>query len=227
MRREEGKLDTSGRWRWLALAALLAAGQEAAAQAETQHGFDAGFRLTARLDLVLHGRIRTQPGRLGLYQARGGPILEYSWNSRFRLIAGYYYAEQENSQKDFIGGHRWFGGAEGRVWSARPSRVDVRLLAERFELAQGRDYTRYRVRARVSGTRTAAPYGSVESFFDAQGWRSTRCAAGLRWRNGRSISFDVGYFVEPRRADIGRTRHMFLTGVHWNFGTERRPDPDR
>ncbi len=226
MQWEETRLATGRSLHVLTLAALLLTGRKAGAQTETQHGFDGSLRLAPRLDLVLHARIRTQPGRLGLYQARAGPILEYSWNSRFRLIAGYYYAQQENSQEDFIGGHRWFGGGEARVWSAVRARADVRFLAERFELAQGRDFARYRVRARVSGNRAVAPYGSVENFLDAGGWRSTRYAAGVRVGNGTRLSFDVGYFLEPRRADVGPTRHMFMTGVHWNFRTRRKADPD-
>lgn len=195
------------------------------AQTETQHAFDASLRLRPRLNLVLHSRVRTQPGRLGLYQVRAGPILEYS-AAGLKWIGGYYYAQQENSDEDFIGGHRVFGGAEGRLWNGGRTSGDLRVLAERFELAQGRDFARYRARLRVSGRRALAPYGSAEAFFDARGWRSTRHAVGLRAGNGSRISVDLGYFVEPRRSDVGPLRHMFLTGVHWNFGTKRRGDPD-
>lgn len=204
---------------------LVFAGLPALAQTETQHGFDASFRLRPRLDLVLHSRIRTQPGRLGLYQVRAGPILEYS-AAGLKWIGGYYYAQQENSDEDFIGGHRFFGGAEGRLWKEGMTSGDLRLLAERFELAQGRDFARYRARLRVSGRKAVALYGSVEALFDARGWRSTRHAVGVRAGNGSRISADFGYFVEPRRSDVGPLRHMFLTGLHWNFGTRRRGDPD-
>jgi len=106
-------------------------------------------------------------------------------------------------------------------------KVDLRGLAERFELAQGNGYGRYRFRLRASGRQSpVAPYGSVENFLDAHGWRSTRYAAGLKIQNGSPVSFDLGYFLEPRRADVGRTRHMFMTGIHWNFKTRRQSDPD-
>jgi hypothetical protein len=175
--------------------------------------------------VVLHGRLRTRPGSLGLYQARFGPLFEYSGPKGLKWIGGYYYTQQENSDADFIGGHRYFGGAEIRIVETGSARVETRDLAERFEQA-GKSFARYRLRARVSGLSRVAPYASVENFLDANGWRSARFAAGLRMRNGARIAFDFGYFVEPRRADIGRTRHMFMTGLHGSFGARRRGDPD-
>ncbi len=211
----------------LALTAMMLAFLKAEAQVETQHALDGNLPLRPGLDLVLHARIRTQPGRLGFYQIRGGPVLECAAAGGFRLIAGYYYAEQENSEADFIGGHRWFGGGEGRLWRSGTARMDARLVAERFLPAQGNDFSRYRLRIRLRGTGTLAPYGSIENFLDARGWRSTRYAGGIRLKGGPAVSFDAGYFVEPRRADVGHLRHMFLTGIEVNFGTKQLPDLDR
>jgi len=208
---------------WIALVLILAPAVRA--QTETQHGFDSSFGLRPRLDLVVHGRIRTQPGSLGLYQVRFGPILEYSWRSGPKWIGGYYYTEQENADQDFVGGHRYFGGAEARVSDSRAAKVEIRALAERF-LRAGNGFARYRFRARVGGASKVAPYASFETFLDAQGWRSTRYAAGVRARNGARITLDFGFFLEPRRTGVGPTRRMFLTGLHWNFGTKRRGDPD-
>jgi hypothetical protein len=78
----------------------------------------------------------------------------------------------------------------------------------------------------MTGRRAVAPHAGVENFLDAHGWRSTRYSAGIRLGNGRQLSVDFGYFVEPRRASLGSLRHMWMTGVHWNFGTRRRGDPD-
>lgn len=214
------------RGNWLRISVLMITGWAASGQTETQHALDGSFGLTPKLDLVIHTRIRTQPGHLGFYQIRGGPILEYTVRSGWKLIAGYYYAQQENSAEDFIGGHRGFAGSEGTVLNEKRVRLDLRALAERFELAQGSDFTRYRVRLRISGRRAVAPHAGVENFLDARGWRSTRYSAGVRTGNGSRLSFDLGYFVEPRRAGLGATRHMWMTGVHWNFGTRRRGDPD-
>lgn len=210
----------------LFLLVTMAGWNQGTAQTETQHAFDGTLRLNRHLDLVLHSRIRTQPTTLGFYQVRAGPILEYAVASNFDLIGGYYYARQENSDEDFIGGHRWFGGGEAGLWTHKKAKLDLRALAERFQLERGNDYSRYRFRLRISGRRSSAPYGSVENFLDARGWRSTRYAAGLRIGNGSPFSFDLGYFFEPRRADVGRTRQMFMTGLHWNFKTRRRADPD-
>lgn len=212
--------------RWIVIFALAGCGFRAGAQTETQHAMDGTFGLRPKLDLVIHARIRTQPGRLGFYQIRGGPILEYRVQPGWKLIAGYYYTQQENSTEDFIGGHRGFAGAEAALWSPGAARVDMRGLAERFELAEGSDFSRYRLRVRISGKQSVAPHAGVENFLDAKGWRSTRYSAGIRAGNGSRLSFDIGYFLEPRRADVGPTRHMWMTGVHWNFGARRRGDPD-
>lgn len=214
--------------RWIHRLTLLArlAAPLACAQTETQHAVDGSIRLSPRLDVVLHARVRTQPGLLGFYQGRMGPIFDYSVTGKLALIGGYYYARQESSERDFIGGHRWFGGGEASLWGGRRAEADVRALAEWFDLAQGNNYSRYRFRFRVSGKRRVAPYGSVENFLDAGGWRSTRYAAGLRLGNGSRVAVDFGYFLEPRRADVGRTRQMFMTGVHWKFGARRLPGPD-
>lgn len=211
-------------WKWVLLFWITAAWSRAAAQMETQHAFDGSFRLNQRLDLVLHARLRTQPGALGVYQARGGPIVEYEVRNGLKLIVGYYYARQENSQQDFIGGQRWFGGGEAGLWTGRAAKADLRALAERFLPAQGESFGRYRLRLRVSGKQALAPYASVEPLLDARGWRSTRYASGLRIGNGGRVSVDLGYFYEPRRADVGRTRHMVMMGLYWNFGTKRRGD---
>jgi hypothetical protein len=96
--------------RWLFILAVTGAGMAVSAQTETQHAFDAGIRLTPRLDLVLHARIRTQPGQLGFYQVRGGPVFEYTLQRAWKLIAGYYYAQQENSAEDFIKGTAGLAG---------------------------------------------------------------------------------------------------------------------
>lgn len=74
---------------WLLAVLALPGAARACAQTETQHAFDGSIKLTRRLDVVLHARVRTQPGLLGFYQGRLGPIFEYSANGRVTLIAGY------------------------------------------------------------------------------------------------------------------------------------------
>jgi hypothetical protein len=88
-----------------------------AADIETQHAFDVTLPLKPRLELILHSRIRTQPGGLGFYQVRGGPVVSWDVTPRISLLSGYYYTRQERKiDNDFIGGHRLFGGLKSLSW---------------------------------------------------------------------------------------------------------------
>lgn len=197
-----------------------------AASAETQHAFDATFPLHPRLDLLLHSRLRTQPGGLGYYQMRAGPILSWDATKRVALLGGYYYAQQERRiDRDFIGGHRFFGGTEVTVVNKRRFSLDQRVLAERFLSDAAPDFNRYRLRSRLSAKGAVAPYTSHESFFDALGWRSNRYSVGIRWSPLPALQIDVGYFYEHRRLEVGPTRHMWLTSIHFKR-TLRRADAD-
>ncbi|MBI5083172.1 MAG: DUF2490 domain-containing protein [Acidobacteria bacterium] len=198
----------------------------AAADAETQHAFDATLLFKSRLQLILHTRIRTQPGGLGFYQARAGPIVSWDVTPRVSLLSGYYYARQERKvDNDFIGGHRLFGGSEIAVVETRRLSLDQRLLMERFLSDATDDFNRYRLRTRLSAKGTVAPYTSHEFFFDAHGWRGNRHSAGIRWSALPAVQFDLGYLYEHRRAGVGPDRHMWLTSIHWKK-SPRRADPD-
>ncbi len=203
--------------------ALLSLG---AAEPETQHGFDCTLPLARRWEVLLHARMRTQPGGLGFYQVRGGPVFSFDVSPRLALIGGYYYTQQEVIDRDFIGGHRYFGGAEGRLWDGRRAVLDARGLAERFDPDEARGFARYRTRLRLSAKSTFAPYASIEPFFDRQGWRAARFAAGLRWNLAGPWEVDTGYFYEERRARIGFDRHMFMTSLHFRKRPGKRGDPD-
>ena len=149
---------------------------------ETQHALDVTLPLNRRLELLLHSRIRTQPGGLGFYQVRAGPILSWDATKRIALLGGYYYAQQERRiDRDFIGGHRFFGGAEFAVAETRGLSLDQRVLIERFLSDAAPDFNRYRLRSRLSAKGVVAPSTSHEVFFDALGWRSNRYSAGIRW----------------------------------------------
>jgi hypothetical protein len=193
---------------------------------ETQHAFDATFPVKPKLELVLHARMRTQPGGLGFYQARAGPIVSWDVTPRTALLGGYYYARQERKiDNDFIGGHRLFGGTEIAVVETRRISFDQRFLAERFLSDATDDFNRYRLRSRLSAKGWVAPYTSHEFFFDARGWRSNRHSAGIRWKALPAVQIDLGYLYEHRRAEIGTDRHMFVTSLHWKKSS-RRADPD-
>jgi hypothetical protein len=197
-----------------------------AQEVETQHGFDVTLPITSKLDVLLHTRLRTQPGRLGLYQARSGPVFSYDVSSRWSLLGGYYYVQQENRDQEFIAGHRLFGGAEGSLYRRGRAAVDTRALYERFLPDNAADFNRYRSRFRFTWKARVSPYAGPEFFFDRSGWRSVRLSGGIRWTAARNVELDVGYFYEPRRASIGPPRHMFLTSIHFKRAAKRVGDPD-
>lgn len=206
---------------------LLALGVSlGAASVETQHAFDVTIPLNRRLELLLHSRSRTQPGGLGFYQVRAGPILSWDATKRIALLGGYYYAQQERRiDRDFIGGHRFFGGAEFAVAETRRFSLDQRVLFERFLSDAAPDFNRYRLRSRLSAKGVVAPYTSHEFFFDALGWRSNRYSAGIRWSPLPALQIDLGYFYEHRRLEVGPARHMWLTSIHFKK-KPRRADAD-
>jgi hypothetical protein len=211
----------------LILAGLLLLGPIARGQqTDTQHAFEASMPVSRKLQLTLHSRGRTNPGGLGPYQFRLGPIVEYSLGPRWSLLGGYYFAKQKSAERDLRGTHRPFGGVEFMAFKSAKSEVEMRSLVERF-FAYDRSFTRFRQRLRWSGTAPVAPYAGVETFLDRQGIRSTRYSGGVRWAKvRRRIDLDLGYFYEPRRPDLGASRHMFLTSLHFRFGGLKRRDPD-
>ena len=197
-----------------------------AADVETQHALDVTLPVRPKLDLILHSRIRIQPGGLGFYQFRAGPIVSWDPTPRITLLSGYYYAQQERKiDSDFIGGHRLFGGAEIAVAETRRWAFDQRFLTERLLSDAAPDSNRYRLRSRLGAKTSIAPYTSHEFFFDAQGWRSNRHSAGIRWSPLPAIQFDLGYLYEHRRHGVGPDRHMWLTSIHFKKSS-RRADPD-
>lgn len=209
-----------------ALAALLfGAALAARAQTlETQHGFDTTFHPRSRWEIMLHGRIRTQPRGSGVYQVRGGPLVEYELTRRVGVLGGYFFSSQE-AGGGWSSTHRPFGGVEATALSRRRYNIDVRVMAERFMPQGGRDFARYRERVRARAKWPAAPYASVEWFQDRQGLRSIRYAAGMRFRLRDSVTLDAGCFFERRPERLGGDRVMLLTTFHF-LRPGRRPDAD-
>jgi hypothetical protein len=208
------------------LVILLAYASLAFAQVETQHALDATLPLHRKLEVTLHARVRTRPGDHGIYQTRAGPLVSWDWHPRASWIAGYYYAEEERDPIDeAIGRHRYFGGGELVAASNDATVLDTRILVERFIFRTEPDFSRYRGRLRLNSKARLGPYTSSEFFFDRQGWRSTRIAGGVRWRITESYEIDFGYFYEPRRAEFGSARHMFITSFHYKR-VPKLGDPD-
>jgi hypothetical protein len=123
--------------KWLHPVALLfpaaLAVHAGAADFETQHAVDVTLPLRPGLELILHSRVRTQPGGLGLCQVRAGPIVSWNASDRIALVAGHCYVQRERkADRDFIAGRRLFSGAEVAVASNRRLAFDQRALLERF-----------------------------------------------------------------------------------------------
>lgn len=197
-----------------------------AAEVETQHAFDTTLPLKPGFELLLHSRVRTQPGNLGFYQIRAGPIISWDVRARLTILSGYYYARQERKvDNDFIGGHRLFAGGEIVVIDTRRLSFDQRFLAERFLSDATDDFNRYRLRRRLSAKGSVAPYTSHELFLDARGWRSNRHSAGIRWTLLPAVQIDLGYLYEQRRPNVGPDRHIWLTSIHWTRSS-RPADPE-
>lgn len=101
----------------------------AAAQIETQHAVDVTLPLEGKVEVLFHLRVRTRPGDLGLYQARGGPIFSYDFSERTSFTGGYYYATEEKvDDPDFVAGHRIFGGTEVAPQEGRHHALEGRVL---------------------------------------------------------------------------------------------------
>jgi hypothetical protein len=192
---------------------------------ETQHAAEATLSLSPKVDLILHTRVRTQPGGLGLYQGRLGPILEIDFAPRLSAIGGYYYTIQTDKEEDIRGTHRFFGGLKGTALETRWIEAELRSMIERFDGA-GPGFNRYRHRLRLSNPAKVSPYAGVEMFHGAEGWRSTRYSGGVRWQTSDRFEMDFGYFFENRRNSLGPNRHMVSTSFHFRRRPGKRPDPD-
>ena len=146
-----------------------------AADVETQHALDATLPVRPKIELILHSRIRTQPGGLGFYQFRAGPIVAWDATPRITLLIGYYYAQQERKiDSDFIGGHRLFGGAELAVAETRRWTFDQRILTERLLSDAAPDVNRYRLRNRIRWSPLPAiQFDSGLPLRAPPGWRGT------------------------------------------------------
>ena len=207
------------------LAAVSVYAQSEVTYTETQHAVELDVPLTPKLDVTLHGRIRTHPGVLGVYQVRTGPVLNYAVVPRFSVLGGYYFSAQKSAEDEVWGRHRPFGGVEITLLQTNALKLEGRSLFERF-LGSGSDFNRVRNRLRVEARGKVAPYAGGEWFADARGSRGMRYSGGVRWEAGEQFEMDIGYFYEARRPDAGHNRHMFLTSFHFRFPAERRPDPD-
>jgi hypothetical protein len=197
-----------------------------AADVETQHAFDVTLPLKPTLELILHSRVRTQPGGLGIYQARAGPIASWDAAPRMTLLSGYYYARQERKiDNDFIGGHRLFGGAEIAVVETRRFSIDQRLLAERFLSDAAADFNRYRLRSRLSAKGSVAPTPATSSSLTPGVGGATATPPASDGVCSRPCKSTLATCMSTARPEVGPGPHMWLNSIHWKKSS-RWADPD-
>jgi hypothetical protein len=187
-----------------------------AAELETQHAAEVTSSLGGNWSGTLHFRMRTQPDRAGLYQARLGPIVQYKLTERTNLLAGYYFTNvQPGANASWSTVHRVFGGGE-RQWHRTGRWIfDTRSVFERYYSKADPEFNRFRQRFRIQGTRPWAPYTAYEFFLDAEGRRGARYIAGVVAPAGAGVRMDFGYFYESRRIAQGGDRHMIMTVIYF------------
>jgi hypothetical protein len=200
---------------------MLAMPSAGVAQVETQNAFNFPWQAGKHTELTLHGRFRTRPGLLGSYQARTGVILRQEAAPRVGLIAGYYFADQENDEAQWKAWHRYFAGFDYKIAEWKGS-WETRHLAEHFDVPGAGNYYRVRHRGGWTAPTRVAPFANVEYFWDREGWRSTRWQGGVGWHISPRVWVDAHYFYEPRRGDVGLdARHMWGTTLRIPIGKIR------
>ena len=207
-------MSTSGANPWISrtVAVLVVASMPAiAGEVWSWHTVDVSVVKASRAEVILHGRLRTGNSFGTLQQGRVGAVTKVPLPTIGTLVGGYYYGKEEDSANEWQNKHRIFGGIEVPVYSGRRVGIDTRGLIERFFVADGPEFNRYRQRLRLRTGGRLGPYVSTEWFFDASGYLSSRQGAGLRWRCTESATLEFGYLYDARRANIGEPRHVIVT----------------
>jgi hypothetical protein len=180
-----------------------------AADLESLHIFNVGLNPTPRLSLQLHSRVRTHHDLRQFYQVRGGPVAQYLVTARTTLLGGYYFAEQENTNRRLFDQQRAFGGVQQRVVDQRRVKLDARWLGERFFAGPGPDYWRLRQRMMLTWARDGwTPFASGEALWVQNARWIGRYAAGFQRRLHAAA---VGFGYEFRPAVSGPGSHIVAT----------------
>lgn len=181
---------------------------------ETWHTFDAAAAV-GRAQVQFHSQLRSRFGESPLYHGRLGPILQVPLHG-LNLIAGYYFQETSRP-KEIEDSHRTFLGVDLPVRTGALA-ISTRALWERFFIPGKPNFSRYRQMVRFQKTMGKwMPQGYVEVFFDAHGASALRPSFSVRRELNRSTRFDVGYFYDLRRHDLGGGRHVIFTTVRFQL----------
>ena len=162
-------------------------------------------------------QIRSQPHRDTYLRSQGGPILEWQANKRWNLIAGYYFQEFRQSERDpeQRGAHRPFAGFE---YARKVNKMDfeTRHLYEYFKALVGADSARLRSRARFEFPVKLSPFAQNEVFYDKLGVQANRSEAGVGWKVFGPLEFQISAFREYRPARTGGSRTVISTRFTFN-----------
>jgi hypothetical protein len=206
------------RWAAVLIALVCTSGPAGAQGLFTWHAFDGVFKASERLEITLHGRIRTRIRESveDLDQVRGGTIVRVAaFGGSF--VGGYYFQPQHTTEHKWKPGHRFFTGIEKSVALSDALSGIVRFSMERHAVA-GKDYNRYRSYARLGiGRGAVAPYLQNEFLAVRQGFHSTRNSLGLRWRVSDRLTVEGGVLYDVRRRVWGGDRFAVVSAVRYRF----------
>jgi len=182
------------------------------------HAVDAVFTVRPRLELALHGRIRSREEFNTLEQARAGPIVRWSPGADKALYGGYYFQPGHTPAAPWVGAHRLFAGSESRLVSRGSGQLTGRLVFERHFTSVRPSYNRYRAGLRWHWNRRLAPFFTHEWLAVRQGFHSLRNSGGLRWEIDKGLTLELGYLYDTRRTSWGGDRQALVTSLRFHGG---------
>ncbi len=191
----------------------------AADPAEAWHTIEPAANF-GRVQLAAHAQFRwrlyTPSNAVGIPRVayfRAGPIAQIALPA-LTLHAGYWYQDAHRNSADWEGSQRIFAGAERDVVPG----IRTRGLWEYFFAGNRSNYHRYRHLVRFAREEDGwSPLGSCEVFFDRLGASGLRPLASVRRNVGTQARFELGYFYDWRRRDVGGTRHVLFTTLRFQL----------
>lgn len=198
------------------LVSLLFAISVQAAELQAEGAVDTRIGLSRRWDVVLHNRARMLATEGDWFDVSLIPIFRYRAHRKVTVLAGHFFTWYDFGESGWSNVYRPFGGAE---FTQRYKRINLasRTLVERFFVTGGRDRNRYRQRFRLTANGSWAPYGSVEFFFDNNGFLTTRYGTGIRKNLSERDGIEFGYWYEAGKLADRGIRHMVVATFHLNF----------
>ena len=208
----------------LALSSLPVLGEDQ--DLASLHQFNGNLRLSEKLRLMLHSRVRFNHDLGDFFQFRAGPIMFWDWRKRLQWQAGYYWVAQQGD-KEVVEIQRPWAGAQIRAYGNGRFSVDWRNLVERHLLVGPGDFTRFRTRAMATFQPKLGwqPYGSAEAVA-LKGHVMGRYTAGMNFATAGGHLFGVGYEF---RQDLWRPgSHIIATMMQFRLrGPRGRQKPGK